>query len=186
MIIVGIDIGKEQFDAMIVWETGKKHHHTFANDRKGVQAFKRWLKRHKVKQAHIGMEATGYCYLPLADFVHEMGYSVSLINPHRIKAYADSQLRRNKTDKLDAELIAEFCRTQQPDHWTPPNQAMRQFLALVRRYDDLTEAVQQERNRLQAGIPSHAVLLTIQDHIAFLEQQLKQIICVIHIHRFNH
>jgi len=175
MIIVGIDISKDVFDAMILWQTGQKHHRTFANTRKGFQEFKRWLKRHKVKQAHIGMEATGYYYLPLADFVHEAGYSVSVTNPHRIKAYADSQLRRNKTDKLDAALIADFCRTQQPDEWTPPNDAMRQFLALVRRYDDLTEAVQQERNRLQAGIPSQAVLETIRQHIAFLEQQLDDI-----------
>jgi transposase len=34
--------------------------------------------------------------------------------------FARSQLRRTKTDRVDAEMIAEFCKTQNPDRWSPP------------------------------------------------------------------
>jgi len=40
---------------------------------------------------------------------------MSVVNPAQVKAYARSQLQRNKTDRLDAALIADFCRTQHPD-----------------------------------------------------------------------
>jgi transposase len=186
MIIVGIDIAKEKFDATIVRETGQPHHRAFANTRKGFQDFKRWLKRHGVQAARLAMEATGYYYLPLADFAVAAGYEVCVVNPHRIKAYAKSRLQRNKTDKLDAALIADFCRTQAPPAWIPPDTAMREFLALVRRFDDLTEALQQERNRLQAGIPSAAVLTTIQQHIDFLQTQLDEIRQQLHDHLDQH
>lgn len=175
MTVVGIDIAKDKFDVVIAWEDGKSHHHLFANSSQGFKDLKRWLKRHKVKPSLMGMEATGYYYLPLADFLHQAGYPVSVINPQRIKSYADSRLQRNKTDKLDATLIAEFCRTQQPLLWNPPTASLRELLALVRRYDDLTEALQQERNRLKAGIPSSTVQAAIQLHIDFLQAQLDEI-----------
>jgi len=54
----------------------------------------------------------------------ERGHQVSVVNPARIKAYAHSQLTRNKTDQLDASVIADFCRTQQPALWTPPAPAL--------------------------------------------------------------
>jgi transposase len=186
MIIVGIDIAKETFDATIVWETGHKHHRTFANTPHGFKDFKRWLKRHQVNAARLVMEATGYYYLALADFAVAAGYEVCVVNPQRIKAYAKSRLQRNKTDKLDAALIADFARTQSLPVWVPPDAAMREFLALVRRFDDLTEALQQERNRLQAGIPSTAVLTTIQQHRDFLQSQLAAIRQQLHDHLDQH
>ena len=42
------------------------------------------------------------------------GLSVSVVNPARIKHYGNSKLRRNKTDKADAQLIAEFCYRETP------------------------------------------------------------------------
>jgi transposase len=66
------------------------------------------------------MEATGNWGLDLADFLHAQGMRVSVVNPARIKAYGASELARNKTDQLDAALIARFCRAQAPASWRPP------------------------------------------------------------------
>ena len=57
----------------------------------------------------------------VAEYLYSQGYTISVVNPARIKAYAASQLQRNKTDKLDAALIADFCRTQQSPLWMPPD-----------------------------------------------------------------
>ena len=56
----------------------------------------------------------------MAETLHQRGYRVSVVNPARVKAYAASQMQRNKIDTLEATLIADYCRTQQPPAWTPP------------------------------------------------------------------
>jgi transposase len=47
----------------------------------------------------------------LANFLVAKGYSVSVVNPAKIKAYAKSELSRAKTDKADAKLIARYARS---------------------------------------------------------------------------
>jgi transposase len=32
-----------------------------------------------------------------------------VVNPLRIKGYASTNMQRNKTDRVDAQLIASFC-----------------------------------------------------------------------------
>jgi len=172
MTVVGVDIAKTKFDALVLHRDGSNHHRVFDNNRAGFRHFKRWLSQHGAKRAAVCMEATGYYYLDLADFLHAAKYPVHVVNPNRIKAYADSQLRRNKTDKLDAALIADFCQTQQPPLWTPPTETERELLALVRRYNDIQQTLQAEKNRLAAGIPSQTVQQDIRDHLAFLERKL--------------
>lgn len=174
MMAMGIDIAKAKFDVVLLNTDGKKLHRVFDNTPHGFHQFKRWLSRHKAKGTPACMEATGYYYLPLADFLHQANYPVHVVNPNRISAYAKSKLSRNKTDPLDAALIADFCLTQQPPLWTPPTPTERELLALTRRYDDLKETIQAERNRLESGIPSETVLQDIRQHIAFLEKQLTQ------------
>ncbi|WP_408906530.1 transposase [Roseomonas sp. E05] len=52
----------------------------------------------------------GNSRLDLAEILHGTGIQVSIVNPSRVKSYGQSELARNKTDKLDAALIARFCR----------------------------------------------------------------------------
>jgi transposase len=63
----------------------------------------------------VCLETTGLYGDGIASLLHAQVYHVSVVNPARIKAYGDSQLKRNKTDRSDAQLIADFCRTQQPE-----------------------------------------------------------------------
>jgi transposase len=60
------------------------------------------------------MEATGTYAFPVAEVLFEAQHLVSVVNPARIKKYSESQLTRNKTDRLDASIIADFCNTQAP------------------------------------------------------------------------
>src|SRR5262245_38134009 len=57
-------------------------------------------------------------------------------------------MQRNKTDKSDACLIADFCLTQQPSLWLPPTPAVAELQALSRRIEVLEEMLQAEKNRL--------------------------------------
>ena len=94
------------------------------------------------------------------------------MNPRRIKKYGESKLQRNKTDQIDAKLIADFCVTQKPILWTPPPEEYRQLQAMTRRWQRLLDNRTQEQNRLLSGVPSQLILDSIQRHISFLNDEL--------------
>ncbi len=95
------------------------------------------------------MEATGTYGEALALYLSDKGHVVSLVNPARIKAYGQSELSRNKTDKADAALIARFAQAQHPEPWTPPSPEMRLLRGLVRHLENLKNDKLQEENRLK-------------------------------------
>ncbi len=188
--ILGIDIGKDQFVAVLLREQAPSEQATFDNTRDGFQRLQRFLKKRHLQAIHACMEATGRYYEALADFLYALGYSVSVVNPAQIKAYGDSQLRRNKTDSLDATLIADFCRTQQPPVWTPPPPEWRHLQALVRHLEDLQADYQRQRNRQHAlQHAAHSTPLVMDNLLAqldLLKQQIEQVKRAIQLHLDQH
>jgi len=183
--ILGIDISKAKFDVMLLHE-GQSIHAVFANGPKGFGKLRHWLKKQDVKQLHACMEATGTYGDDLAEYLHAQGYAVSMVNPSRIKAYAESQLRRNKTDKTDAGVIADFCRTQQPALWSPPDPALRELRGLVRYLEDLHGIRTQQISRLKAGSLNPTVSRNLRKHIAFLDRQIQEVEDLIRQHIDQH
>lgn len=103
-ITLGVDIAKKKFDVALLIDTKYKHKH-FPNDKAGFEAFIQWLLTFNLlTQPLICMEATGAYSLPLADFLVAQGYPVSVVNPAKIHAFANtlggtrSELSRAKTD----------------------------------------------------------------------------------------
>ena len=125
---LGIDVAKLKLDVALL-TTGKTHIQQFENSPAGFQALQSWLGSFSLLSVHACLEATGTYGDAVALFLHEQGHAVSLINPLRIKGYAAAKLQRNKTDKADARLIAEFCATQNPPPWTPPASARATWIA---------------------------------------------------------
>jgi len=177
MDIIGIDISKAKFDIALL--TGKRTRHAvFSNTEAGFSQVLTWVVRHRSDRnapLHACMEATGNWGLDLADFLHGRGVRVSIVNPVRIKAFGQSELARNKTDKLDAAVIARFCRAHVPPAWTPPASHLRELRELVRRCDVLKVARVQELNRQQAGFVSDAVAASITLHLEWLDKQIEAV-----------
>jgi len=173
-LTLGIDVSKDKLD-IALFQEGEYRLATFANNRDGYRRIAKWLKKQKAKEAHVCIEATGRYSEAVAAYLHGRGYPVSLVNPARIKAYAASQLKRNKTDKEDAKVIAHFCATQQPTLWSPPPPEIAELQALTRRLESLKNDRTRELNRQQSGITSPSVSQSIADHIAFLDEQIAQV-----------
>lgn len=186
--VLGIDIAKEKFDVVLLQEGQAAVDGEFANTPKGFGQLLRFLKKRKVSDLQVCLEATGLYSEPVATFLYEQGYTVSLVNPHRIHTYAQSQGQRNKTDRLDARLIADFCQRHDLPAWTPPPPEWRELQQLVRHLADLEEMRQMERNRLQAGQLAPLVQADLQAHIAFLDTQIETLKKTIqdHIDRHPH
>lgn len=184
---LGIDIAKDTFATALLRDGERVEAGEFPNTKAGFKQLQNFLKKRlKKDDLHACLEATGYYGDDLAYFLAENGHRVSVVNPARIKSYADSLLSRTKTDATDAAIIADFCRTQQPEVWTPPAPEIRELRVLVRHVIALMELRQQEVNRSKAGIPSQTVLDTIEQHIEFLTRQINELKRQIdeHIDRF--
>ena len=96
---LGIDISKEYFDVSL-FSDGQYLNATFKNNKKGFHQLRRWLKKRGVASLHACMEATGRYGEALALFLYEQGYTVSVVNPARIKAYAQRRLAEIKMTNL--------------------------------------------------------------------------------------
>jgi transposase len=172
--VLGIDIAKESFEACLMI-AGNTWQEQFDNTPAGFKQLQRWMSKHMSEKVHACMEATGQYGESLAEFLYQEGFSISVVNPARIKAYANSKLRRNKTDKADAELIAIFCLREQPALWSPPPASFKDLQALVRHYEDLQAVLQQEKNRLKSGGTHPIILGDLREHVAYLERCMQRI-----------
>ena len=182
--VLGIDISKKDFHVVLLSEESKQKHRKFTNDLEGFEQLKEWLKLKGVEELHACMEATSIYGDALAEFLFTAGYSVSVVNPARIKGFAKSELLRTKTDSVDAALIARFCAAIKPPRWKPTAPEVKELQALVRRLDSLQEMVNQEHNRLETATAKVAELTTA--HLDYLKQQQKLIKQLIDEHFERH
>ena len=102
------------------------------------------------------------------------GPHVSVVNPARIKGHALATMQRNKTDKLDSAVIADFCRTHKPDAWEPLSDAQRHLRALMRHRDDLLQTELQQKNRLR-DTTDKVVRASLEALLSVLASQLKEL-----------
>lgn len=170
-VVVGVDISKKKVDLALLKE-GKYKHKVIANTRQGHESMIAWLQKNKVETAHICMESTNIYGEALAEVLHDAGYTVSIVNPARIKGFAQSELARTKTDKTDAALIARFCLAMAPAPWAPDPVEIRELKALVRRLEGLMGMRQQEVNRLD--VAPEIIAADIQQHITYLDDEIKE------------
>lgn len=170
---LGIDVAKQKFDVALRGGSSVQRRH-FSNNQDGFKALSDWLEQQGVMELHACLEATGIYYEALAEYLYQQGYTVSVVNPWQIKAFADSKLRRHKTDRLDADLIAEFCQKEQPRAWQPLAPAERTLQALVRHRDSLVETRQQQRHRLESSRDA-LVTVSLQRVIDQLTAEIQQV-----------
>lgn len=179
-VVLGIDIAKAKFDVALRWADGRVRRKAFPNTRHGFAALTGWLEDQHVARLHAALEATGTYGLALAEYLHDAGHVVSLLNPAVTHAFAASKLSRAKTDRVDAALIAEYCVTQSPAPWTPAPREVRALQGLVRRLAALHDMRTQETNRLAAGevVPAvqasiDTVVKTLTKEIAAVQRQIR-------------
>ena len=180
---LGIDVSKQKFDVALLRENKLKHK-KFSNNLKGHDALLAWLQQQNASNVHVCMEATGIYGEALAEHLSDAGLAVSIVNPARVKGFAQSEQRRTKTDKVDAGVIARFCAALEPGTWQPQPRKIRQLRDLVRRLEALNGMHQQEANRLEGA--DGFIAEQLQDHIDYLNTEIKKVKKLIRQHIDNH
>jgi transposase len=172
--VLGVDISKLTFDVAWLLE-GSEKRHKFNNNLAGFNQLLSWLSKLGVEDLHVCMEATGRYFEPLAEFLSSRGYLVSVVNAAKIKGHANAELKRVKTDSLDASLIARFCLAHNPPAWTPQPTEIREVQEAERYLISLKAMRTQETNRLKAGLACASVCMQIETHIQQIDSNIAEI-----------
>lgn len=175
---VGVDISKRSFHiAVLVGE--KQLNKAFENTPAGHRDLQSWLLKKGISQsdAHVCMEATSTYYEALAISLADNGWRVSVVNPLQIKAFAESRLIRQKTDRADAHTIALFCAQQEPPLWSAPALEVRELQRLLARLEAVQGMRVQELNRLHEaqGVARESVerlLTSLDEELRLLKKQI--------------
>jgi len=173
---VGIDVAKRKLDVALLDDAGKVKSKVLANDPAGFAALMTWLKERgaDAASAHVCMESTGSYSEGCATFFADAGWTVSVVNPSLPKDFGKSELKRNKTDAVDAALLARYCSKMAPPMWQPPPLEYRKLRSLVERRQALQDMHQQEANRLEATIEA-AARASITEHLGWLETRIAEL-----------
>ena len=186
---VGIDVAKRSLRVALLLPTGKSRQRSFENTAAGHGELLAWLQQQQCVQAHACLEATGRYGDAVALALHEAEHQVSVVNPRAVHHFAQSKLRRAKTDPVDALLLAEFCAAMTPALWTPPPSEVRALQALVRRLESVQTMHLMEHNRLTSLDQTAAnewLTKQIQEHLAQLETALEDTKAAIKNHLETH
>lgn len=179
MITLGIDVSKAKIDCCIFPSglTGKRKTKRFDNAQSGFVKLVKWLTELDVNlsDTRAVMEATSVYHENLAHFLYDMGLTICIANPARVRAFAKGLSMLNKTDKADSEALVYYANTVKLATWQPEKENVRILKALINRYAVLEEDLQREKNRLEKAQSTQTfpqVLLSINIRIQQLEQEI--------------
>lgn len=181
-LFVGIDVGAASVSvALATSAEAVGAPFTLAQTAQGWAALVARLQAsgHAPARTLVVLEATGTYWMHLAVELHQAGLAVSVINPAQAHYFAQSLLKRAKTDALDAQLLARLAATLRPAPWTPPPAIYEEVLQRLTEREALLDMRQQARNRLHALRRRPTVIQAVQTrmeaHLAFLDDQIKTI-----------
>jgi transposase len=167
--VLGIDVSKLTLDTCLI-QGGKVRHQRFANSKEGIARMLEMLQDAGAPQALVAMEATGPYSLAAAT-----GHPVTVINPRRVLAYAKACARRNKTDQVDAGLIARFAFKEPLPLWSPLPAAQSVLRDVLRRKNDLESQLHAEQRRLEMATSAGALQASLQRSITWLRAELERL-----------
>jgi len=118
MIYVGIDIAKDKHDCIIVDDEGESlvDHFSFSNNLSGFELLVQNIHSASddFENIKIGLEATGHYSYNILGFLTEKKYATYVLNPLHTNLYRKGlSLRKTKTDKVDAYVIALMIMSKQ-------------------------------------------------------------------------
>jgi transposase len=93
-----------------------------------------------IPHVHVVCEATGGYERPLVQAMHQAQIPVSVTNPAQVRAAAQAQGQRAKTDRIDAALLTDYGQRFQPKPTPPTTASQDQLVALTQWLTQLIQA----------------------------------------------
>lgn len=167
-IICGVDVSSATLDARI----GRDGPHLRVKRTvEGIAALAAFCRAHEVTL--VAMEATGgYEKLVFAQ-LWAAGIGCAIVNPRAVRDFAKAMGVLEKTDRIDAGMIAWHAAVKRIVAQPPASAVQQQLRALVTRLSQLTEALVVQRNQRRL-VDDAVVLASIDKVITVLRQQIRE------------
>jgi transposase len=141
----------------------------FSSDDAGVVGLIAWLR--EIEPDLVVLEASGGYETRAATAIAGAFIRVAVVNPRQVRDFAKAKGRLAKTDRIDAEVIAEFGVAIDPQVTVLPDEDTRALQALLARRGQLVAMRTQEMNRLAQT--SSLLREQVKDHIAWLSAAIR-------------
>lgn len=157
MYYLGIDIGKKTHVAGLVDNEGKKVDRAlkFEPNRGGWQRLLAYLEDDQGRKldkdaVKIGLEATGHYWLTIYEKLNRVGFEITVFNPIQVASFRNKDVRGQKTDAIDAILIARVLRFGERSRTRLPDEATLTLRKLSRFRLSLVDQITSTKRRILA------------------------------------
>ncbi len=179
---VGIDISKDSFEVCIKQLKDEraviKATHSFQNDFMGFESLLKWTL-HKVSNPVFVMETTGVYHEDLTHFLYSNDQKVSVVLANKMKHFAKSLNMKTKTDKADAQMIAQYGLERPLEWWQPMMPQMKNLRDLCRERLSLKKDLVRCKCQIHGLRHAHSTLDVVlklkEQQIEFLEKNIQVI-----------
>lgn len=168
LVFVGIDVAKASLDVAV---HPASESFNAANDEQGIALIV--ARMQELQPTLIVMEATGGLEMPLAGALVMNQLSAPVINPRQARDFAKASGRLVKTDKIDAEVLADFAERMRPDPRPIPDEKAQELDALLTRRRQIVDMIASEKNRLTMA--PRSMVKRIRSHLDWLEDELARL-----------
>jgi transposase len=168
-IICGVDVSKDSLEARIGPEGAAA---SFPNHAEGIAELAAFCTAQAVTL--VAVEATGgYEQLPFAH-LSEAGLGVAILNPRAVRQFAQAMGRLEKTDRIDAGMIAWYAEVRRCRPVCLAPQSQQHLRALVTRLRQLTEIRTAQLNQRRL-VTDGRVQASFTKLLAFLASQIRDL-----------
>ena len=169
-IVCGVDVSKAKLDAAIEPAGAFEQ---FNNNAAGIAQLAAFCRKYEVEL--VVMEASGgYERRPFIE-LWQAGLPCALTNPFNVRRYAEGMGFLEKTDRLDAKVIARFAIAKKLAPTPLPSQAQQRLKALVARLRQVTDDLTVQKQRRSNLLDNPEVLASIDEVIALLKRQSRKL-----------
>jgi len=180
--IVGIDVAQKELVVCLGrmtddWSPEIYAHKAFANNLKGFNALENWVKKLVDLEVSVRfvMEATGVYHEPLAYYLSDRGYTISVVLPNKISNYFRTLEVKTINDQTASHAITLFGLERKLEDWKRPNVVYKRLRQLVRERDQLIQERTIVKNQLHAekseAEPISSSMMRMKKRIVLLDKQ---------------
>ena len=174
----GIDVSNRTFDIQRR-SAEVLSRREFSNSDSGYRQAIAWLQR-GADGARVCLEATGIYHLQLALALDRApGIGVMVVNPRASRRFAEAQMVRAKTDRVDAAILLQYVERMPFTVWAAPTEQLLELQSLAHRLAQLKKEQGRERSRLhaaqRAGKHTGPAQQDIREHLRYLQRHAERI-----------
>jgi len=165
----GIDVGSKELIVRLIRNGRLGKDKTFFNTSEGVNSLIKYISGKNM--VRVCLEATGIYHQDLTIALNNAdNIEVMLVNPNVSRKFSEALSTRNKTDKVDATVLAEYACRMEFVPWEAPSDNALKLRMFSRRIVQLTKMKAQSKNQLHA---LSATAMTPEELISDCESQIE-------------